>query len=104
MFKSFLISLATFAAFVSATPGDANGYARGVPPTQNCNTYPTKSVSGATVSDQDRQYVAWGLKVDREMGGCQCADEQEQTFTINVNNNSANRWHCRCTNEDLYLS
>ena len=61
-------------------------------------------MSGATVSDQDRQYVAWGLKVDREMGGCQCADEQEQTFTINVNNNSANRWHCRCTNEDLYLS
>ncbi len=77
MFKSF--ALAMFAGAAVATPGyGANGYARGVPPTtQNCNSYPS-TVTGAT--DTNAQNIAWGLIVDREFGGCRCADEDEMEF------------------------
>ena len=51
MLTKFSIAVSSFAALVSAIPGDANGYARGVPPTtQNCNTY-AKS-TGTQLDDQ----------------------------------------------------
>ena len=97
MFKS--IALAMFAGTVSAA--GANGYSRGVPPTtQDCNSYPAFA-SGAT--DLNSQDQAWGLIVDREFGGCRCADEDEMEFQPDALSYSENSWACRCLNSDLYL-
>ena len=93
MFKAFTSALLATAAF--AQP---NSYARGVPPTtQNCRT-------------PDNNRVAWGLVVDREFGGCRCADEQEQEWgpvrlpsDTRVTDNTAD-WKCFCLNTDTYLS
>ena len=76
MFKSFTMAL--IAGCASALPGGANGYARGIPPTTtNCNGYPTLSNMSTNL---DSQALAWGLTVDREFGGCRCADEDEMEF------------------------
>ena len=93
MFKAVSATLLAGAAF--AQP---NSYARGVPPTtQNCRT-PTGN------------RVAWGLVVDREFGGCRCADEQEQEWApvrlpvdTRAFDNTAD-WRCECLNTDTYLS
>lgn len=79
----------------------ANGYSRGVPPvTTYCNTYPTLSTMGGNL---DSQSVAWGLAVDREFGGCKCADEDEMEFGPAARM-AGNTWACQCLNNDLYLS
>ena len=52
----------------------------------------------------DAQKLAWGLTVDREFGGCRCADEDEMEFQPNKNMYEDNTWACRCLNEDLYPS
>ena len=80
----------------------SNGYSRGVPPTtQNCNSYPLLNNG---VGNFDRQDMAWGLVIDREFGGCRCADEQEMEFTPDSDSYNDNTWGCRCLNDDLYLS
>ena len=93
MFKAISASFLAGAAF--AQP---NSYAQGVPPTtQNCRT-PTGN------------RVAWGLVVDREFGGCRCADEQEQEWApvrLPVNTRALDNtadWRCECLNTDTYLS
>ena len=93
MFKAISATLLAGAAF--AQP---NSYARGVPPTtQNCRT-PTGN------------RVAWGLVVDREFGGCRCADEQEQEWApvrLPVDTRAFDNtpdWRCECLNTDTYLS
>ena len=89
MFKTTLLT-----ALVSAQ--GSNGFSRGVPPvTTNCRAYPP------TFEQQD---VAWGLTVDREFGGCRCADQDEMEFAPNRNVFAENTWRCQCLNEDLYLS
>jgi len=99
MFNSFAI--AALAGFVAATPFGANGYSRGVPPTtQNCNSYPRIGQSTNFAS----QNIAWGLTVDREFGGCRCADEDEMEFQPSKDMPAENSWACRCLNEDLYPS
>jgi len=101
MFKSFALSL--IAGYASAVPGGPNGYARGIPPTTtNCKTYPTISSTWST--NFDSQKIAWGLVVDREFGGCRCADEDEMEFQPNRYTPADNTWACRCLNEDLYPS
>ena len=94
MFRAISAALLTTAAF--AQPAS---YARGVPPTtQNCRT------------DEAASEVAWGLVVDREFGGCRCADEQEQEWgptrlPVNTRDASSERfWACQCLNTDTYLS
>lgn len=93
MFKAISAALLAGAAF--AQP---RSYARGVPPTtQNCRTDASST-------------VAWGLVVDREFGGCRCADEQEQEWAparfpvTTLSATSENDWNCRCLNTDTYLS
>jgi hypothetical protein len=99
MFKTY--ASAVLAAMVAATPFGANGYSRGVPPTtQNCNGYPTSGWSTNFAS----QSIAWGLEVDREFGGCRCADEDEMEFQPSKNMPAQDTWACRCLNEDLYTS
>lgn len=99
MNKSLAITM--FAGAVSANLG-ANGYSRGIPPTtQNCNSHPMVSTSA---SDYAAQNIAWGLVVDREFGGCRCADEDEMEFGPNPVNYEDNMWSCRCLNTDLYVS
>jgi len=94
------ISSALFAAVVTAVgPGQATGFAEGVPPTtQNCNGYPLLATGAGNF---DAQAVAWGLVVDREFGGCKCADEDAEFNLAPFNNNVAN-WSCKCLNKDLY--
>ena len=90
---------AVFAALLSAAAyAQPRSYARGVPPTtQNCRTDASSAVN-------------WGLVVDREFGGCRCADEQEQEWGpshLPVNTLSAtseNDWRCQCLNTDTYLN
>jgi len=96
-------AIAALAGFAAANPMmGANGYSRGVPPTtQNCNSHP-KLATGA--GNFDRQDMAWGLVVDREFGGCRCADEQEMEFQPDAASYMDNSWACRCLNSDLYLS
>lgn len=48
--------------------------------------------------------MAWGLVIDREFGGCRCADEQEMEFQPDADSYMDNSWACRCLNSDLYLS
>jgi hypothetical protein len=79
----------------------ANGYSRGVPPvTTYCNTYPMLRTMGGNL---DSQAVAWGLSVDREFGGCKCADEDEMEFGPAMMI-AGNTWACQCLNNDLYLA
>ena len=99
MFKPF--AMAVLAGSVAALPFGANGYARGVPPTtQNCNSYPMIGLSTNFAS----QSLPWGLTVDREFGGCRCADEDEMEFQPSASTPADNTWACRCLNEDLYVS
>lgn len=98
MFKTF--TLAMLGAFASAQMGP-NGYSRGIPPvTQSCRGYP-KNPDGT--DNVNAQAVAWGLTVDREFGGCRCADEDEMEFQPNPDTNDVNSWACYCLNNDLYL-
>ena len=104
MFKYF--ASAILATVVSAQSLGANGYSRGVPPTtQNCNSYPS-ILSGTSVGSGDfnAQDQAWGLVVDREFGGCRCADEDEMEFQPDADSYMDNTWACRCLNQDLYLN
>jgi hypothetical protein len=99
MFKTY--ASAVLASMVAAQPFGANGYSRGVPPTtQNCNGYPMMGQSTNFAS----QSIAWGLEVDREFGGCRCADEDEMEFQPSKKTPAQNTWACRCLNEDLYTS
>ena len=101
MNKSLAIAMIAVGAFANPMMG-ANGYSRGVPPTtQNCNSYPQLSTGG---TNYDAQLSAWGLVVDREFGGCRCADEDEMEFGPNAAMYTDNTWSCRCLNSDLYLS
>merc|ERR1712166_234951 len=98
----FTFALVALAGVSSAQMMSSNGYSRGVPPTtQNCNSYPLLADGNGNF---DRQNLAWGLVVDREFGGCRCADEQEMEFTPNAADYTDNNWACRCLNEDLYTS
>ena len=97
MFKSFSLTLI---GTVSAQMG-ANGYSRGVPPvTQSCNGYPLNGNQGNWAA----QDVAWGLVIDREFGGCRCADVDEMEFGPDPVNYQVNTWTCRCLNDDMYPS
>ena len=49
------------------------------------------------------QDTTWGLSVDREFGGCKCADEDEMEFGP-AEVMAGNTWACQCLNSDLYLS
>jgi hypothetical protein len=99
MFKSY--TLAVLAGYVAALPTGTNGYSRGVPPTtQNCNSYPMIGQS----TNMGAQSMPWGLEVDREFGGCRCADEDEMEFQPHADSPADNTWACRCLNEDLYPS
>lgn len=51
----------------------------------------------------DSQSVAWGLSVDREFGGCKCADEDEMEFGPQEVM-AGNTWACQCLNSDIYLA
>lgn len=57
-----------------------------------------------SASNYSAQNIAWGLVVDREFGGCRCADEDEMEFGPNPVNYEDNMWACRCLNTDLYES
>lgn len=100
MNKTFASAL--FGAIVNAVgPGQAIGYSQGVPPTtQNCNSFP-KSADGS--GDMAAQSIAWGLEVDREFGGCKCADDGAE-FKLDVDNNNRSRWHCQCVSTDQYVN
>ena len=95
MFKTFSLAL------LGATAA-ANGFSIGVPPvTTYCKTYPSlPNMSGNFYS----QSVAWGLTVDREFGGCRCADQDEMEFGPDAGNMAPDTWRCQCLNDDLYLS
>ena len=98
----FAFALVGLAGVSTAQMMSSNGYSRGVPPTtQNCNSYPLLAAGGGNF---DRQDLPWGLVVDREFGGCRCADEQETEFTPNPADYKDNTWACRCLNHDLYPS
>jgi len=101
MNKTLAMAMLATAAF--ANPGmGANGYSRGIPPTtQNCNAYPNVAAGSTNYASQD---MAWGLVVDREFGGCRCADEDEMEFQPDSASYMDNKWGCRCLNSDLYLS
>jgi len=56
----------------------ANGFSQGIPPrSAYCNEYPTIYSPNGGIANKASQSVAWGLIVDREFGGCRCADEDE---------------------------
>jgi len=99
MFKAF--GVMCLAACAHAYAGQSHGYAMGVPPTtQNCNSYP-KLANGAV--DKARQDISWGLVVDREFGGCKCADD-DAVFKPHPRFNAGNAWSCVCTNDDFMPS
>ena len=90
MFKTTNVALIAGSALVSA---NAMGFSLGVPPTTTgCQTATTFSA------------VPWGLTVDREFGGCKCADENNMEFAPDSVSNADNSWACQCLDPDLYLS
>jgi len=92
MFKAFAVAALGGATLVSA---NFKSYARGTPPTtQNCNMYPVAA----------QQTVAWGLVVDREFGGCRCADETRQEWMPDPATHLDSTWACYCLNTDTYLN
>lgn len=112
------LSLAMLTGASMAVPGP-NGYSRGVPPTTaNCRSYilSTVAVTGPAENGLPGNLMAagsgvfesqdknWGIEVDREFGGCRCADEDEMEFQPSYKTPADNTWACRCLNTDLYLS